>query len=291
MTLVFFAVTSLGLLGFASLLASRIIQLRDKVEAAVSHDGRIIGGMQPESSHDEIGDLSRSFASVLARLHEYTHYLEAMASRLTHELRTPLAVVRSSLENAAQCGDDEQATYLDRARHGTERLEKILVRLREATGLEQALRQAEPMTFDLIGLLRLQTEELRGLYPTVDLQLQAADSELTLHGVPDLISQAIDKLVSNAVDFHQPGSPVLIRCARDADDVMLSVTDTGSPLPAGADVFQSMYSERTGRQAEPHLGLGLYLVRLISEFHRGSVTAENTDDATQVRVTMRLPCT
>ncbi len=290
-TLVFFAVTSLGLLAFASLLASRITQLRDKVEAAVSHDGRIIGGMQPESSHDEIGGLSRSFASVLDRLHEYTHYLEAMASRLTHELRTPLAVVRSSLENAAQCGDDEQATYLDRARHGTERLEKILVRLREATGLEQALRQAEPTTFDLIGLLRLQTEELRGLYPTVDLQLQTADSELTLHGVPDLISQAIDKLVSNAVDFHQPGSPVMIQCTRDADDVMLSVTDTGSPLPAGVDVFQSMYSERTGRQAEPHLGLGLYLVRLISEFHRGSVTAENADDAAQVRVTMRLPCT
>ncbi|MGD8957683.1 MAG: histidine kinase dimerization/phospho-acceptor domain-containing protein [Chromatiaceae bacterium] len=290
-TLVFFAVTSLGLLTFASLLASRIIRLRDKVETAVSHDGRIIGGMQAESSHDEIGDLSRSFASVLERLHEYTHYLEAMASRLTHELRMPLAVVRGSLEHASQCSDDEQAEYLDQARQGTERLEKILVRLREATELEQALRQAEPTTFDLIGLLRLQTGELRDLHPTVDLQLQSADSELMLHGVPDLMAKAIKELVDNAVDFRQPGSPVLIQCLRDAEDVLLSVVNIGPPLPVDVDVFQSMYSERSGRQAEPHLGLGLYLVRLIGDFHGGSATAVNVEDAAQVRVTMRLPST
>jgi signal transduction histidine kinase len=78
---------------------------------------------------------------------------------------------------------------------------------------------------------------------------------------------------------------------RDADDVLVSVVNNGPPLPADADVFQSMYSERAGRQVEPHLGLGLYLVRLISEFHRGSVTAEDIEDAAQVRVTMRLPRT
>ncbi len=48
---------------------------------------------------DEIGDLSRSFSSVLARLAEYASYQEQMASRLSHELRTPIAVVRSSLDN------------------------------------------------------------------------------------------------------------------------------------------------------------------------------------------------
>ena len=60
-------------------------------------------------------------------------------------------------------------------------------------------------------------------------------------------------------------------------------------LDAAVDAMGDV--ERAGRQAEPHLGLGLYLVRLISEFHRGSVTAEDVEDAAQVRVTMRLPCT
>ena len=143
-TLLFFAITSLGLLGFASLLASRILRLRDGVEAAVSPDGRIVGPLKIDNSLDEIGDLGRSFVSVLNRLNDYNDYLEAMAARLAHELRTPLAVVRTSLDNAKQVAVTQQHPYLDRARDGANRLETILLRLREATGLEQAMRQSEP---------------------------------------------------------------------------------------------------------------------------------------------------
>ena len=60
-------------------------------------------------------------------------------------------------------------------------------------------------------------------------------------------------------------------------------------MPVDADVFQSMYSGREGRQDEPHLGLGLYLVRLIGEFHGGSVRAQNCDDPPGVVVTLWLP--
>ena len=288
-TLLFFAVTSLGLLGFASLLASRITRLRDRVEAAVSPDGRILGRLPPEPSRDEIGDLGRSFASVLDRLHDYTHYLEAMASRLAHELRTPLAVVQSSLDHAEQAPPQERSPYLQRARHGAQRLEQILRRLREATGLEQALRQAEPVDFDLAALLRLQVEGLRSSHPTLKLVLSGAEEPLVLHGVPDLISQALDKLVSNAVDFHRPGSTIEIGCTRRAGGVALSVRNEGPPLPRDADIFQSMYSVREGHQPEPHLGLGLYLARLICEFHGGEAGAADVAAPPGVVVTLWLP--
>jgi signal transduction histidine kinase len=270
-------------------LASRITRLRDKVEEAVSHDGRIIGRLQPDRSKDEIGDLGRSFASVLGRLREYNHYLEAMASRLAHELRTPLAVVRSSLDNADQSSANDQATYLQRARDGAERLERILLRLREATGLEQAMRQAEPITFDLCALVRLQVDGLRALYPGVRLIVQGADREIQVRGVPDMISQALDKLIGNAVDFHRPGSDVVVACRSLPTGVDLSVRNEGPLLPPDADVFQSMYSGRDGRQEEPHLGLGLYLVRLIGEFHGGAVAAADCDNPAGVEVTISLP--
>jgi len=288
-TLLFFGVTSLVLLVFASLLASRITRLRDRVEAAVSHDGRIIGRLEPDRSQDEIGDLGRSFASVLERLHQYNYYLEAMASRLAHELRTPLAVVRSSLENAEQAGGDASAPYLERARHGAQRLEQILMRLREATGLEQAMRHAEPERFDLAALLRLQAEGLRDMYPDAQIELHGLQGEIPFRGVPDLISQAIDKLVGNAVDFHRPGSRISIECGTDTRAIHLCVFNEGPPLPRDADIFQSMYSGREGRQDEPHLGLGLYLVRLISEFHGGKVEAANRSAPDGVAVTMSLP--
>ena len=288
-TLLLFAITSLGLLAFASLLASRITHLRDKVESAVSHDGRIVGRLDADRSKDEIGDLGRSFASVLDRLHDYNHYLEAMASRLAHELRTPLAVVRSSLDNADQAVDTERAGYIQRARDGAERLELILMRLREATGLEQAMRQAEREHFDLAALVRMQTAGFQTLYPSIHFALKGVDQPVMLNGVPDLISQALDKLVNNAVDFHAPGTTIELACTARDNRVKLSIGNQGPTLPPDTDVFQSMVSGRRGRQDEPHLGLGLYLVRLIAEFHGGGASAENRTDPPGVVVTLRLP--
>ncbi len=288
-TLLLFAVTSLGLLAFASLLASRITRLRDRVESAVSHDGRIVGRLEPGPWRDEIGDLGRSFANVLDRLHDYNHYLEAMASRLAHELRTPLAVVRSSLENADQVSDRERAEYIRRARDGAERLELIFKRLREATGLEQALRQAERESFDVAALLRAQTAGFKGLHPTIAFRLSGADQAAMLYGVPDLISQAVDKLVSNAVDFHSPNSAIELTCVVCDGQLTVSVANQGPSLPPDTDVFQSMVSGRQGRQSEPHLGLGLYLVRLIAEFHAGKAIAEDRISPPGVVVSLRLP--
>jgi dedicated sortase system histidine kinase len=288
-TLLLFAVTSLLLLGFASLLASRITRLRDSVEAAVSQDGRIVGKLSPDRSRDEIGDLSRSFDSVLQRLSDYNHYLEAMAARLAHELRTPLAVLRTSLDNAMQVEPAAQATYLQRARDGAQRLELIVQRLREATRLEQAMRQAEPTRFDLGQLVRLQSAELQGLYPATEIRLEAPEQAVPMHGAPDLISQALDKLVSNAIDFHRPGSPIRITIHRASGCAHLAVTNEGPALPHGIDVFQSMTSGREGRQAEPHLGLGLFLVRLIAEFHGGAAQAHNLRSPPGVCVTLHLP--
>lgn len=289
-TLLFFAVTSLGLLAFASLLASRITRLRNRVESAVSPDGRIIGRLQEDDAKDEIGDLGRSFSNVLHRLHEYNHYLEAMASRLAHELRTPLAVVRSSLDNAEQAADSERDAYLRRARHGAERLEKILIHLREATGLEQSLRQAAPVEFDIADLLRRQTEGLQTLYPATKLKVSGVGREIRMVGLPDLICQALDKLLSNAIDFHRPGSDIEIACHLVEDEVQIAVNNEGPPLPPDADVFQSMFSGREGRQDEPHLGLGLYLVRLICEYHRGHAEAISRVTPDGVSVILHLPC-
>ena len=71
----------------------------DEAEAAIDARGRVTRLTTASDAADEIGDLSRSFTTVLGRLARYNAYLEALAGRLSHELRTPVAVVRSSLEN------------------------------------------------------------------------------------------------------------------------------------------------------------------------------------------------
>lgn len=289
-TLVFFVVTSLGLLLFASVLTTRIRRLRDHLEDAVSHDGRIIGQMPGSGSPDEIGELERGIGSVLIRLGEYNSYLEAMASRLAHELRTPLSVVRTSLDNVLQSEVPVDAQrYIERAQQGSSRLELILKHLREATRLEQALQQAEPEHFDLAQMLRHQVEAFRGVWPKIAFQLSLAEETTMMRGVPDLICQALEKLVGNAVDFHQPETPIRIELCLEGRMADLSVVNLGPALPAGLDLFRSMVSGRTARAEQPHLGLGLYLVRLIAEFHHGEAYARDTTDQAGVRIGIRVP--
>jgi two-component system sensor histidine kinase ChvG len=80
--------------------------------------------------------------------------------------------------------------------------------------------------------------------------------------------------------------------AREGGDVLLSVGNEGPPLPAmqAGHLFDSMVSVRGGGDAgEPHLGLGLYIVRLIAEFHGGSARAANRRDGTGVVITVMMP--
>lgn len=292
-TIIFFAVTGLVLLGFASLLTSRIARLRNRVEDAVTQDGRILSSLKPSRSKDEIGDLDRSFASVLNRLSEYNRYLEAMASRLAHEMQTPITVVRSSLENLeSDPSPAEHHRYIQRAQDGADRLSKILHRMREATRLEQLLQQTEMERFDLMALSKTMLASYRTAFPEIRFAAEIPDTETMIYGAPDLISQALDKLVNNAIDFHTPGTVVRLELTRtDQSQTILSVCNQGPILPDGMEqeLFQSMVSLRTTKGNDPHLGLGLYLVRLICEFHGGQALAQNLPEGDGVRMSMRLP--
>src|SRR5207248_1449980 len=106
-------------------------EVADGAEAAIESQGRLRKPIHGSAAGDEIGDLSRSFSTVLERLAQYNTYLENMAGRLSHELRTPIAVVRSSLENLKLARPEEAGVYLARANDGLRRLDTILTRMSE----------------------------------------------------------------------------------------------------------------------------------------------------------------
>jgi len=276
-TVLLFIVMSAVLLGFASFLASKIRTLKHGLETSVSHDGRIIGEMKPSSSKDEIGELSRGVNSVLKRLKEYNHYLEAMASRLAHELRTPLAVVKTSIENAKLNSTDEQAKYLSRAESGADRLDNILSRLREATRLEQSLKDAEIVSFDIVDLINSQVDGYREIWPKISFVVDAEKEAAHVIGAPELVVQAVDKLISNAIDFHDINTPILINVVKDKKTLKIGVVNQGHALPE-QNIFESMVSNRRDSSDQPRLGMSLYIVKLVAEFHAGTVKAVNLDD-------------
>ena len=294
-TIVVFALAAAVLLGFATRLSNRIRRLRDEAESAVDARGRLKRLTAGSRAGDEIGDLSRSFSAVLEKLAQHHGYLESLAGRLSHELRTAIAVVRSSLENLKLESDPAQRqVYLERAEEGLSRLSKILTRMSEATRLEQSLHAEARSRFDLAAVLGECVSGYRLAYPDRTFELQAPAQPLRADGSPDLFAQLLDKLVANAVDFGRPGMSIRIALAQAGHAAQLTVTNTGPLIPdeVRGRLFESMISARGERAgSEPHLGLGLYIARLIAEFHGGSIAAANLPDGSGVSVRLTFPLT
>lgn len=277
-----------GLLGYATWLSRRIRKLSIAAEAALSGDG-IDVELPSADAGDELGDLSRSFSNVLGALGEYNAYLRTLASKLSHELRTPLAIVTSSLENLEHEDLDESAkNYTQRAKDGAERLRRILNAMSEANRVEELMQNAELTQFDLRPVLESAVNAYRDVYAERSFEFNAGDVEATVNGSPELLIQMLDKLVDNAVSFSAANDTITIGLERVEDDVVISVRNPGPPLPEKlrGQLFDSLVSVRSDGDPR-HLGLGLFIARLIAEGHGGSIAGDNVDDG--VRFSVQLP--
>jgi len=288
-TLVAFALGALALLAFASRLSMRLRRLRDEAEEAIDSQGRVRKLLAGSTAQDEVGDLSRSFSTALSRLAQYNAYLEKLGGRLSHELRTPITVVRSSLENLQMSPLPEEArVYTERAAEGLARLDTILTRMSEATRLEQLVRQPGRERFDAREVVQGCVRGYESAYPNRKFSVSVPDTPVMLRGAPDLYAQLLDKLAANAADFSSGEEPIRVRL-----DALggLTVSNSGPLLPddMSGRLFESMVSGRPGSGGEPHLGLGLYIVRLIAEFHGGRARAANREDGSGVVVKIDCP--
>ncbi len=287
-------VAGFGLWAFtSSMIVRRIRDLGSELESAVDIQGRLHEITPTTVQGDEIGELSQRFANMVKRLRQYNEYLESMAGRLTHELRTPVSVVRSSLENLVQEElNSESAIYVERAYEGVNRLTTILNNISEATRLEQSLDETEIEPFDLIDLIRGCVNGYELAFPDNQFILSIETSSVKLTGLPDLFAQMLDKLVNNAVEFTDSGNPVKIRLTVEDDEAVLRIINDGPPLPQEMrdKIFDSMVSLRKNYGgSRTHLGLGLYVARLITEFHGGTISASDREDSQGVIVTVRIP--
>ena len=281
-----------GLFFFASRISARIRALRNQAENIIDDHGRLKNTIVASRNSDEIGDLSRSFYNMVERLGQYTNYLENMSSRLSHELRTPVTVVRSSLENLGMTVHDrESAVYIQRAEDGINRLNLILTNMSEATRLEQMLQTSEKERIDLAKVVAGCVEGYRLAYPDAVIE-DDLQGPVIVSGVPEYIAQLMDKLIANAGEFTYYRKPITVFCRAIKGRAVLRVTNYGPYLPEEMKgrLFDSMISVRPQeKQREPHLGMGLHIARLITEFHQGHIRAENIQEFEGVAITLIIP--
>lgn len=291
----FLAIMALALilLGYASWLSWRIGRLNLAVSSAFNRDGQLdtAAPMPASAARDEIGDLSRSYGQLFERLQGYTDYLKTLASKLSHELRTPLAVVRSSLDNLDhQALSAEARIYSARARQGAERLSSLVSAMSQVGRIEASIARAEREPVALDQLLRELTSAYQDTYPghliSCSIETPIPAEAYRLYLAPELIVQMLDKLMENAVDFCPPQGRIDLRLKANPNsgNPEIELINQGPLLPQAmqAQLFDSLVSVRSQSSTGSHLGLGLYIARLIALFHGGELKARNLADGSGV---------
>jgi two-component system sensor histidine kinase ChvG len=280
-----------GLWYFASRLSRRVQRLSGAVSRAMDQ-GVPDSDLPLTRDRDELGELARNNARLLRAVADYTNYLQTLAGKLSHELKTPLAITRSSLDNLGSLSlDDEARPFLDRAREGLDRQTAIVRAMSEASRLEQAIEVAEWEAVDLEKLVASSAEGYRAVHPGRRIETRLQGKGTTTLCAPDLLAQALDKLVDNAITMSRDEDRITIAVESNPGEIRLSVRNTGSRLPEALQdrLFDSLVSVREQHRDAPHLGLGLYIVRLVAEAHGGRALARNLDGGEGVEFTIALP--
>ena len=280
---------------FAWRLTVRIRRLHDTTEQAITPEGRVLEDRIPSQLYpeDELGDLGRSITGMLNRLSGYTRYLEGMPDTLAHEMNNPLNVVSSSLQILeTDMPRIRQNTHMQRALNGVHRLRLILTNLTEAANLEEAMSNETKKPINLVNLLSDYMGGYRASHPGQEFTLDIRSHSIVIKGSPDHLAQMLDKLIDNAVQFSERYNPVAVKITQNDKNAEISVLNYGRELPKHINstrLFDPMVSCGKNNAQHSHLGLGLFVVRLIVEYHQGKVWAENRVDASGVRVTVSIP--
>lgn len=284
-------VLAAGLWLFASRLSHRVQKLSGAVSRAMDKHGRV-SDLPMTTSADELGELARNTEKLLRDVAEYTNYLQKLAGRLSHELKTPIAITRSSLENlSSQDIDPAARQYLARAQEGLDRQAAIVSAMSEAQRLEGSVRTADWDTINLGDMLRHSVDAYRSVNAHRMIKLDLPTESCEIRCAPDLLAQALDKLVDNAISLSAEDCVIDISLRHEEGAWLLCVANGGTRLPDVLleKLFDSLVSLRDKQTKGQHLGLGLHIVRLVAEAHGGQVSACNLPDDKGVEFTIRLP--
>ena len=278
----------LGYFIYAMILAWRIKRLNKTLQHVMDDKGQIHTALPSNHAKDEIGDLSRGMTTLLTQINDYTDYLKQLGSRLSHEMKTPISIVHTSLEVLQM--EQPENEFVTRALSANNRLKFILNQLSAISRLKHSITETEVETFEMNAFI---SDLTQGYQLNIDcIQFKPCQSDLMVEGSPELMAQMLDKLVQNAVDFVGPDDHILLETeCLDKQQYVIKVTNSGSQIPTEHidQLFDSLTSFRNKKSTQPHLGLGLYIVKIICDFHQAEVQASNTQQPESVQFTVTGP--
>ena len=269
-------------------LAQTIVRpLRELVQAAVrvrqGRDRQVEVPRLPDR-RDEIGMLARAISDMTHALRMRIDAVESFAADVAHEIKNPLASLRSATESLNRVDDPAlRAQLLDIATHDVRRIDRLVTEISEASRIDAELSRATFETVDLSSLVTniIGSRENRSENEGRSVLFDGRDGQFLVRGEPSRLERVISNLLDNAVSFSPPEGAIAIDLERAENWITLTVCDEGPGIPEARreQVFQRFHSHRP--QAEDfgnHSGLGLAIARSIAEAHDGTLLAEARPD-------------
>jgi len=241
--------------------------------------------------------LARALSDMSQALRNRIDSTEAFAADVTHELKNPLASLRSAVDSLERVEDPAlRRRLLDVVRDDVARLDRLIVDIAEASRLDAELSRARFEPVDLGALIEsvLDTWEARGAERGVRIAFARprAGSAIVM-GDEARLARAIDNIVDNAISFSPEGALVEIGAAHAGSEVLVTVEDEGPGVPTERrrEIFQRFHSIRPEEEGfGRHSGLGLAIARATMTGHDGSIAVEERRDGRRgARFVLRFP--
>ncbi|UVI40768.1 sensor histidine kinase [Qipengyuania spongiae] len=281
-------------------LARTIVRpLRELVQAAVrvrqGRDRQVEVPRLPDR-RDEIGMLARATSDMSAALRQRIDAVEHFAADVAHEIKNPLASLRSATESLGKVEDPTlRAQLLEIATHDVRRIDRLVTEISEASRVDAELSRAVFEPVDLVPLVEniIGSREDRQENEGREILFRPAQETAPVLGEPTRLERVVENLLDNAVSFSPAHGTIALDLMQRDGWITLSVTDEGPGIPEASreQVFQRFHSVRPeSEDFGNHSGLGLAIARAIAEAHDGTLIAEARQDGEPgARMVLGLP--
>src|SRR5579871_3747473 len=244
---------------------------------AVALSGRLDSRLTPVARHDELARLTETFNAMMDRLEDAFAAQRRFVADASHELRTPLTTIRGNLELLRRSGevrDPEMAEALDDVIEETERTVRLVHGLLALARADAGQRlESGPVRLD--ELVRAVYREIQPLADGVAVRLDRVDPA-EVRGDSDALRQLLLILLDNGLKYTPQGGSVTLSLARERDEAIVTVTDTGLGIPIEVQphIFERFYRAPASRSLGG-TGLGLAIAQWIAGEHQAQITVQS----------------
>jgi two-component system, OmpR family, sensor histidine kinase ChvG len=248
---------------------------------------------------DEIGTLARALSDMTGALRARIDAGEHLAADIVHELKNPLASLRSALEGLERIEAPElKRQLMDIANDDVRRLDRLITDISEASRVDAELSRSRFRPIDIGQLIEPILDTRRARAKPGDPAIAFARPRVgtaQIMGEPSRLARAIENLIDNALSFSPHGGVVRIGATCAGQEIVVRIEDDGPGVPADQRelIFRRFHSLRPDSDGHnKHSGLGLAIARAIVEGHDGTISVADRDDAAQgACFEIRIPAT